>query len=81
MAETVSGEVVILERDCECTNHAGPHWLHVDNLWGKLNKSFRERDIKAGVENAQSIFEREERLREKEKLRRLVLSGVSKLLT
>ncbi len=36
-AELTSGEIVELQKDCECTTHAGPHWIHMDLLWYNRN--------------------------------------------
>jgi len=36
-AELESGEIVTLEKDCECITHNGPHWVYADDLSRRVN--------------------------------------------
>lgn len=36
-AKLTNGEIVELEKDCGCTHHDGPHWLHMDRLYRRKN--------------------------------------------
>lgn len=55
------GSVVAAAQDCECLNHAGPHWLHMDSV----RKASSRRLLEAG--NVQGhVVEELARLREKE---------------
>lgn len=36
--ELKSGEIVTIEKDCECITHNGPHWVHMDRTWKKMNQ-------------------------------------------
>ena len=47
-ARLTNGEVVTLEKDCTCTAHEGPHWLHMD----QMERAEASRAIKA-----QDLFE------------------------
>lgn len=38
-ARLTSGEVIPLGKDCSCVTHAGPHWLHADQMWKEANKA------------------------------------------
>lgn len=31
------GSIVALPRDCPCTHHDGPHWLHMDSIQRQTN--------------------------------------------
>jgi hypothetical protein len=42
-ARLASGEIVVLEQDCDCVIHTGPHWLHMDDVDKRLNAPLRER--------------------------------------
>lgn len=44
-ARLENGEVVILEHDCDCVIHDGPHWLHMDDVDKRLNAPLRERAL------------------------------------
>jgi hypothetical protein len=37
LARLEDGSIVTLEKDCSCTDHDGPHWLHSDRLFHRLN--------------------------------------------
>lgn len=37
LARLEDGSIVTLEKDCGCTDHDGPHWLHSDHLFRQLN--------------------------------------------
>lgn len=37
-AELTDGSIVELEKDCGCTHHDGPHWLHENRVWRQLIK-------------------------------------------
>lgn len=36
-ARLMTGEVVQLTKDCDCTHHEGPHWVYVDICWHREN--------------------------------------------
>lgn len=40
-----NGEVVVLEKDCDCVIHDGPHWLHMDDVDKSLNAPLRKRAL------------------------------------
>ena len=42
LAKLISGEVVPLLQDCDCTTHSGPHWLHLDDIWKQQNTELLE---------------------------------------
>jgi len=42
-AKLTSGEIVELEKDCGCTHHDGPHWLHMDKVAAKLNRKLLDK--------------------------------------
>lgn len=42
-AELTSGEIVILEKDCGCVTHQGPHWIHSDDTYRSMNRDILER--------------------------------------
>lgn len=38
-AQLIDGSIVDLPKDCHCVGlHEGPHWLHMDDLWRKMNR-------------------------------------------
>jgi hypothetical protein len=37
-AELKSGEIVTLEKDCNCVTHNDPHWTYADRVARKLNR-------------------------------------------
>lgn len=37
-AELTTGEIVPLEKDCECITHNGPHWVHMADFWRQKNR-------------------------------------------
>lgn len=39
-AELEDGTIVALEKDCGCTDHEGPHWLHMDALVKDINSGY-----------------------------------------
>lgn len=41
-ARLESGEVIRLQKECDCVTHAGPHWQHADRLWKESNARLRE---------------------------------------
>ena len=45
-AKLESGEVIILEKDCDCVVHEGPHWLYMDDMDKRLNAPLRERALR-----------------------------------
>jgi len=45
-AKLENGEVVTLEKDCDCVIHEGPHWLYMDDMDKKLNAPLRERAMR-----------------------------------
>jgi hypothetical protein len=45
-ARLSSGEIIPLERDCDCVIHEGPHWLHMDDVDKRLNAPLRERAMR-----------------------------------
>lgn len=57
-ARLTDGRVVILEKDCNCATHDGPHWLHMDSVdkslnAGILNKSSSIAELRAFAEAEQ----------------------------
>ena len=40
--ELTDGTVVVAAKDCECADHAGPHWLHADERWKASNQALLE---------------------------------------
>lgn len=36
-ARLEDSSIVTLEKDCSCSDHEGPHWLHSDHLFRQLN--------------------------------------------
>lgn len=38
-AEHRDGRVIVLEKDCGCLGHDGPHWLHMNDLWRASNRT------------------------------------------
>lgn len=45
-ARLASGEIVVLEKDCGCVIHDGPHWLHMDDMDKRLAAPLRERALR-----------------------------------
>lgn len=41
-ARLEDGNVVTLNKDCDCVIHSGPHWLHMDDVDKRLNAPLRE---------------------------------------
>lgn len=37
-ARLVTGEIVVLNKECECVIHTEPHWLHHDRVLKELNR-------------------------------------------
>jgi hypothetical protein len=61
------------DQDCDCIDHTGPHWKHMDNLWRARNRGYLAivQDESRPLENrelAYFAFCQEEGLRLKEKL-------------
>lgn len=65
-ARLTDGTVIELVKDCGCLTHEGPHWLHMDDMYRRLNQPLRDRAL-AGDLLAVSALATEEiaRLREK----------------
>jgi hypothetical protein len=36
-AQLTDGTIVALPKDCQCTHHDGPHWLHMAEVQRRLN--------------------------------------------
>lgn len=37
-AQLTDGRIIDLAKDCHCVGlHDGPHWVHMDDLWRKMN--------------------------------------------
>ena len=38
-AQLTDGSIIDLPKDCHCVGlHDGPHWVHADDLWRKINR-------------------------------------------
>jgi hypothetical protein len=37
-AELLTGEIVTLEKGCNCITHNEPHWVHMDTAWRNSNR-------------------------------------------
>lgn len=37
-AKLKNGEVVNLEKECDCIIHDEPHWIHADRIWKQSNR-------------------------------------------
>jgi hypothetical protein len=42
-AQLTNGQIVELEKDCECVIHDGPHWLHMDAFDKAQNRELIEK--------------------------------------
>jgi len=42
-ARLTNGTIVTLEKDCGCIIHDGPHWLHADAVWKRLNNEHKDK--------------------------------------
>lgn len=41
-AETASGEIVTLQKECACITHNDPHWIYMDRLDRERNRKLLE---------------------------------------
>lgn len=75
-AETESGEIITLPKECHCSTHDEPHWLHMDRLDRDRNRKLLEQQTFLGCMGMAT--EEVARLREKERnFRRL---GIVRLI-
>jgi len=74
------GRVIELAKDCDCSTHSGPHWLHADRLWLEGNRAL----LRPEGDPTRSMlgcfgFAREEAARLAEKARQLRMHGVEEI--
>ena len=69
-AKLTNGEVITLEKECECVIHDEPHWIHLDRLLKKLNEPLFELILKSDV-LAVRVYAVKENARLKEKIRQM----------
>ncbi|MCD2452043.1 MAG: hypothetical protein Q8K07_15825 [Methylicorpusculum sp.] len=75
LAKLEDGSIVTLEKDCSCTDHDGPHWLHSDRLFRQLNLQL------LGSNNLQTqAFAMEEQARLTRKLSIMKAKRIAELL-
>lgn len=79
-ARLVSGEVVSLEKDCNCVIHEGPHWLHMDDVDKRLNQSLRNRAV-TGEPLAVRAYAQSELKRLGEKRREMERRGIEEIFS
>jgi hypothetical protein len=74
------GSVVELVRDCNCTDHTGPHWLHEDAEARRLNHAAYERWVRTGdpMDEFKAAYGESERL--KAKAENMTKRGIERLL-
>lgn len=72
-AKLSSGAIVVLEKDCDCITHDGPHWLHMDQLWRIRNQQLLDAD-------ALDAFTHAEIERLDEKLANMLRLGIDEIL-
>lgn len=66
-ARLESGQVVVLEKDCHCITHDGPHWLHMDRIDRSLNDRYKARAMEGHPLAVRAYAQLElRRLKEKE---------------
>lgn len=74
-ARLEDGSIVTLEKDCSCIDHVGPHWLHSDRLFHRLNLQL------LGLNNLQTqAFAIEEQARLTRKLSIMKAKRIAELL-
>ena len=78
-ARLESGEVVLLEKDCDCVIHEGPHWLHMDDVDKRLNAPLRDRAMR-GEPLAVKAFAESELRRLGEKRREMERQNIVEIL-
>lgn len=47
-ASLVTGETVVLKKDCECVDHEGPHWIHSQKMWAAANAKLKSDAVESG---------------------------------
>ena len=52
-ARLTDGSIVTLEKDCGCTHHDGPHWLHMDSLDRRMNMRLLDKGNNRGFAQAE----------------------------
>ncbi|NIN00474.1 MAG: hypothetical protein GTO24_21050 [candidate division Zixibacteria bacterium] len=67
------GTIVELEKDCGCTHHEGPHWLHMDKLDQRLNQKHFDNGNLRG-------FAQAEVARLNRKINEMEIRGIKELL-
>jgi len=78
-ARLASGEIVVLEQDCGCVIHTGPHWLHMDDVDKALNAPLRERAFR-GEFLAVYAYAQAEQRRLASKLREMETRRIEEIL-
>lgn len=81
-AELTTGQVITLEKNCDCIDHNEPHWVHMDRVTHALNKKGLD---PAGKDRFQQWlgtlgYAKEEEARLGEKLRMFNNLGIVRLI-
>lgn len=74
-AELENGEIITLEKDCDCITHEGPHWVHLDRIYKEKNQIILSRGGRYSVE----AFCQEECARLDEKERQMKQRGILRI--
>lgn len=77
-ARLVSGEIVVLGKDCDCIIHDGPHWLYMDDVDKRLSQPLRDRAM-TGKPLAVRAYAQSELRRLGEKRREMERQGIEEI--
>jgi hypothetical protein len=75
-AKLKTGEIVTLEKECECICHNDPHWVYMDRLDRARNRKILESGTFLGAIG----FAQEDLIRVREKLRQMESLGIVELI-
>jgi hypothetical protein len=81
-AELLTGEIVTLEKGCNCITHNEPHWVHMDTAWRESNRKMLD---PTGKDAMQQYFGAmgiavEDLARLDQKLRMMKSLGINRLI-
>ena len=81
-AELITGEIVTLEKECNCINHNEPHWVHMDRVHRERNRELLNPDGKSPEQRYYVVMgiAKEEIARLDEKMSNFKRLGIARLI-
>lgn len=81
-AELASGEIVNLQKDCNCLTHNDPHWTYMDRVSRAINRKLLDPEGKTPEQRYYGAggFAKEDLVRVEAKLREMKQRGIVRLI-